>query len=90
MNLESRIVKKEYVSHAYVDNEVVITNLKTNAFYRVNSIGADIWECLDDCGTLREVCEFIQARYNIDFEQCVMDVSRFLGGMARQDIIGID
>lgn len=90
MNLTSKIVINAHVSHAVVDNELIIINLENNAYFRMNNIGADVWALLENKPSLQEICNAIQARYEIDVDTCLKDISQLLIAMIKNGILHIE
>lgn len=90
MHLTSKIVINAHVSHAVIDDELIIINLENNAYFRMNRIGADVWALLEKKPSLQEIFTAIQARYDVDVDTCLKDISQLLLAMIKNGILHIE
>ncbi len=61
---------------------LALLSLKSNIYYSLNSVGAFIWELIQEPKPISEVYRAVIGRYNIDPELCRADVDGLLKGLA--------
>ncbi len=87
---ESSIITqtKEQV-YSQIDGESVILNLKSGEYYGLNSVGARIWELIQEPKAVNEVQNLILAEYEVELEQCQNDLVALLQELAEAKLIDI-
>ena len=87
---ESSIITqtKEQV-YSQIDGESVILNLKSGEYYGLNSVGARIWELIQEPKAVNEVQNLILAEYEVELEQCQNDRVALLQELAEAKLIDI-
>jgi hypothetical protein len=68
---------------------VVILHLGRSAYYDTDRIGADIWQRLQQPVRVRDLCQAIQAEYDVALSVCQEDVLAFLEDARREGLIRI-
>lgn len=63
-------------------NGLALLNVKSNIYYSLNSVGAFIWELIQEPKPILEIRDAVLARYNVDPERCKADVDGLLKGLA--------
>lgn len=63
-------------------NGLALLNVKSNIYYSLNSVGAFIWDLIQDPKPILEIHQAVLARYNVDPERCKADVDGLLKGLA--------
>ena len=63
-------------------NGLALLNLKSNIYYSLNSVGAFIWELIQEPRSLVAIQGAVLAHYNVDPERCRADVDALLKGLA--------
>ena len=58
--------------------ELAMMHLEKNAYYTLDSIGAAIWNLLEESRTVEALCADLCERYDVSREQCQADVLAFL------------
>lgn len=61
---------------------LAILDLKSNIYYSLNSVGAYIWELIQEPRPISEIRSAVLARYNVDPARCKADVDGLLKGLA--------
>lgn len=61
---------------------LALLNLKSNIYYSLNSVGAYIWELIQEPKPISEIHSAVLARYNVDPERCKADVDGLLKNLA--------
>ena len=87
---ESSIITqtKEQV-YSQIDGESVILNLKSGEYYGLNSVGARIWELIQEPKAVNEAQNLILAEYEVELEQCQNDLVALLQELAEAKLIDI-
>jgi hypothetical protein len=67
--------------------EEVVLNLQDGVYYGLNDVGARVWALLDTMGTPREICEALQAEYEIDRATLEADVLALLAEMEEGGLV---
>jgi len=63
-------------------NGLALLNVKSNIYYSLNSVGAFIWDLIQEPRPILEIRDAVLARYNVDPERCKADVDGLLKGLA--------
>jgi Coenzyme PQQ synthesis protein D (PqqD) len=61
---------------------LALLNLKSNIYYSLNSVGAYIWELIQEPRPISEIYRAVLTRYDVDPERCRADVDGLLKGLA--------
>jgi hypothetical protein len=86
---ESIVVMVRNQVSSDLGGEAVILHLASGTYYSLNEVGAHIWSLLQRPRQVREIVESIVAEYDVDREQCAVDVHRLLDMLAREGLIEI-
>lgn len=70
-------------------NEAVIMNLVSGTYFGLNEVGAAIWQHLQRPVTLDDLCEAIQAEYEVDLEVCQPDIEALLQQFQEAQLIEV-
>ena len=62
-------------------NGLALLNLKSNIYYSLNSVGAYIWELIQEPRPILDIRSAVLARYSVDAERCRADVDGLLKGL---------
>ena len=65
---------------------LALLNLKSNIYYSLNSVGAFIWEQIQEPKSIADIRSAVLARYNVDAERCKADVDALLRGFAENGL----
>ena len=72
---------------ADVGDELVLLHVEKNAYYDTDAIGADIWHQLEQ--RVRDLCDRLVDKYEVDPETCQRDVLAFLSEALREDVVHV-
>ncbi|RVD16044.1 PqqD family protein [Mesorhizobium sp. M4B.F.Ca.ET.017.02.2.1] len=61
---------------------LALLNLRSNIYYSLNSVGAYIWELIQEPRPIADIRTAVQTRYDVDPERCKADVDGLLKGLA--------
>lgn len=63
-------------------NGLALLDMRSNIYYSLNSVGAYIWELIQEPKPIAEIRSAVLERYNVAPERCRADVDGLLKGLA--------
>ncbi|CAN7197453.1 PqqD family protein [Mesorhizobium caraganae] len=63
-------------------NGLALLDMRSNIYYSLNSVGAYIWELIQEPKPIAEIRSAVLERYNVEPERCKADVNGLLKGLA--------
>jgi hypothetical protein len=63
-------------------NGLALLDMRSNIYYSLNSVGAYIWELIQEPKPIAEIRNAVLERYNVEPERCKADVDGLLKGLA--------
>ncbi|MGX9142362.1 PqqD family protein [Mesorhizobium sp. 128a] len=63
-------------------NGLALLDMRSNIYYSLNSVGAFIWELIQEPKPIAEIRSAVLERYNVEPERCKADVDGLLKGLA--------
>jgi hypothetical protein len=63
-------------------NGLALLDMRSNIYYSLNSVGAYIWELIQEPKPIAEIRSAVLKRYNVEPERCKADVDGLLKGLA--------
>ena len=89
--LQSTLVAvKEQVS-ADLSGEVVILNMRNGEYFGLNSVGAAIWELLQEPRTIAEVRDLLLEMYpDADRDRCTQDLLNLATQLADAQLVEVE
>ena len=63
-------------------NGLALLDMRSNIYYSLNSVGAYIWELIQEPKPIVEIRCAVLERYNVEPERCKADVDGLLKGLA--------
>ncbi|NEP08857.1 MAG: PqqD family protein [Symploca sp. SIO1A3] len=82
------VVTKEQVS-SELNGEAVILDMKSGTYYGLNSIGASIWNLLQQPKSVAEIRDSLLAEYEVEPEQCDRELLALLQDLGTKGLIEI-
>ena len=61
---------------------LALLDMRSNIYYSLNSVGAYIWELIQEPKPISEIRGAVLERYNVEPERCKADVDGLLKGLA--------
>jgi len=78
------------IAYSYVDDELVLMDVDEHVYYGVNSVGAAIWNFLEQRpASLHAICEHLQQIYDVGGAQCREDATAFIQKMLSHQMLAI-
>ena len=86
----SHIERAEGLAAAQVGDGMVIMSLESGYFYQLNRVAARVWMLLDKPAELSNLCERMQAMFEIEREACQRDITDFVLAMENLRMLRIE
>lgn len=87
LTLGSLVRRAEGFTTAQVRDDLMMLNVEQGAYYSLDPIGAEIWQLLEQPGTVQQLVDKLLKRYTVSPEQCQADVLAFLDEMRQNGMI---
>lgn len=78
---------RENILISHIDNDIVIFNQIDGKIYSFNKTGKTIIELIKNKITIKDLISNIMQRYDINFEDCYNDVSKFIYDLYKKHLI---
>lgn len=82
------VAAKEQVS-CDLAGEAVILNLKNGVYYRLNPVGARIWNLVQEPKTVNEIQDVLLKEYEVQADRCGYDLRALLQELAAEGLIEV-
>lgn len=70
-----------------VEGGLAILNLKTNLYFGLDEVGAEVWGLLQEPATLPELAMSISSDFEVALDVCQADIARLLDQMAESGLV---
>lgn len=70
-----------------VDGELVMMDIDSGRYYRLNGVASHVWEALDRPKSAQELCRSLQAAYDVEWDRCLREVSVLLHDLQRLGLV---
>ena len=68
-------------------DELVLLDFKRGDYFGLDSVGACVWQCIEEGRSLRDVVVEVEARYDVTFEEALRDVTSLLVDMCARGLV---
>ena len=75
------------IAHQRVENEVIVVNLQTGAYFSLREVAADAWDLLVGGIDLAEAAEQVAGRYAVTAQQVAADLVPFVGRLLEDGLV---
>lgn len=86
---KKKIKRNSGLVYNEIDGQVVMLNLKKEAYYSLNEVGSVIWTELSDPCTLEDLIKRLIEKYEISASRCSEDIEPFLNELVELGVIEI-
>ncbi len=69
--------------------ETAILDLKSGQYYGLNTVGARIWELLQDSRTVTELLDVLLSEFDVEALSCERDLFTLLGDLHNKGLIEV-
>lgn len=66
---------------------IALLHLKSNVYYSLNSVGADIWEFIQSPSSKDEICKYIEEKFQIKKEVCRSDIEKIISEFEKYNLL---
>ncbi|MES2355952.1 MAG: lasso peptide biosynthesis PqqD family chaperone [Pseudomonadota bacterium] len=87
LTLDTKVLRNPDLVATKMDGEVVMMSIELGEYFGINSVGSRIWELLESKQSISEICKHICDEYEVDSEQCQLDVLAFTNDMLARNIV---
>jgi hypothetical protein len=78
------------VIHETIDGETVIVNLDSGNYYSLDTVGADVWDCMGKNFTVHRIIDTIASRYTGERENIEMAIHQLIDEIQQENLIVIN
>lgn len=82
------VVTKDQVS-CDLSGEAAILNLKESVYYGLNTVGASIWNFIQEPKTVKEIHEVILKEFDVESDCCERDILELLQDLSAHGLIEV-
>lgn len=68
-------------------DEAIVVNLADGHYYTLNEVGQTIWQAMNGKRSILAIAGKIANRYRIGKEKAVREVSQYIAGLSRRDLV---
>lgn len=86
---ETRIVAAKDHATSELAGEAVILNLKTGVYFGLNTVGARIWELIQEPTTVHEIMAVLLAEYEVEAPRLEDDLRSLLNQLSENQLVEI-
>jgi hypothetical protein len=86
---QAEYVRVKKVLFSKVGPEVLALNVDRGQCYGLNDTASAIWEMLDTPQSVPAICAAIEASYEVDPDECRIEVERLLGEMVKDELVSV-
>jgi len=87
LNADTRLNAHPDVESRSLDGEVVLLNVRTGAYFGLNSVASHIWQLFSDGCTLDGVVDGVCARFEVERERADSDVRALTSRLLELDLL---
>jgi hypothetical protein len=89
VEMHSVVVASDEQVSCELAGEAAILNLKNGSYYGLNTVGATVWDLLKKPISVRELCNALLERYEVEPQRCADDLLALLRDMIEQGLIEV-
>lgn len=86
---QAEYVRMKNVLFSKVGLEVLALNIERGQCYGFNDTASAIWELLETPQSAPAICAAVEARFEVDPEECRFEVERLLGEMVQDELVSV-
>jgi hypothetical protein len=84
---EKRITISPDVLVQTIDDEIILLNMKTEKYFGLDEISADIWQLLEQHKNTKDVLAAMLLRYDVDRPTLSQDINSLIGKFSQAGLI---
>lgn len=88
IDLRGLIIKNANVKPIVIDQDMVLMDPNTNAYFNLNAVGAKIWALFEQGPiSLEKVANFLQQTFHLSTEQSITDAQQFIDQLLKHQMV---
>ncbi|MDP1663589.1 MAG: PqqD family peptide modification chaperone [Methylobacter sp.] len=84
---EQKLKRADDLLSAALDDELLMMNIEKGSYYSLNSVGARIWELLENPMAFDELVARLLEEYDISAETCRLEVENFVHALRARGLL---
>ena len=84
---ETIIQRNKEILTSDLDGEKVMMSIKRGEYYGLGKTGTFIWDNIDEPIKINDLVAMITEKYNVDKNQCLVDISPFITDLIEKELI---
>jgi hypothetical protein len=81
-------IRNDEIAWRRVENEIIVLDLRRNAYLSISETGIDLWERLAEGATPAELEGHLLATYEVEPGRASIDVDEFLDRLRQAELLG--
>lgn len=82
-----RYIQNKEIDSSDLNGEKVMMNLNLGMYFGLNDVGSRIWDFLKEEKALEQIVESLIKEYNVEMEECKVQVQDFLDRLKENELI---
>ena len=70
-----------------IDGQVVMLNVKKEAYFTLNDVGSSIWKEIEHPRALEDIISYLTDEYEVSYEKCRDEIIPFLNELLQSGIV---
>jgi len=87
---DTLVVVADHQVSSVVDDEQVILNLEDGTYHGLNSVGARVWQLIQEPRTVAAICDALLAQFDVARDRVHQDVVALLQDLKQENLIRIE
>ncbi len=87
MRDERTLLVEPWMTHERLDDQVMMINLETGAYFALERPAADCWTALTEGGSVDDIVSAVVAQFEVSAEVAAADVETFIGSLTDEGIV---
>lgn len=84
------IVPGQDVVSCDLDGDAVLLDLESSRYFKLNRVGAHIWERLGAGATVSDLRRSVMESFDVDPDRCIRDLDNLLAALSASGLVKID
>ena len=89
MDLNQRVTFADTVFAQEVDGEMVLLDMNSENYFGLDAVGTDIWQAMQEKGTLQEVLEALLEQYEVEEDVLKKDLLNFVDKLQESGLVEV-
>ena len=90
VSLSSTVVAAEGQVSSDIGDEVAILDFKAGMYYGLDSVGARVWNLIQEPRTVGEIRDILTSEYEVDPQRCERDLVALLNRLVDEGLVEVN